>query len=134
MSKTVKYIIIGVVILALLFLLVYFVFMGGTPGALIAGVTGAWAVFKSKTFTMKGLSEEIEGIEEEHDIKRKEWDRIREEYDSRFNALKARMDYLDYATLKVKAQINDLDEKEREEIRRIDTMTDEERLNMLRNL
>ncbi len=134
MSKTVKYIIIGVVILGVLFLLSYFIFDGGTPGGIIAGIAGGWAAFKSKIFSTKSLKEEIEEVEEEHAIKRDEWKRIKEEYNSRFQALKARMDYLDYRSAKISGQLGELDEEEKKKLEEIDNITLDERLRRINDI
>ncbi len=134
MSKTVKYILIGLVVFGALFLLGYFVFKGGTPGGLIAGLAGAWAAFKSNAFSTKKLNEEIEGVEEEHSLKRIEWERTKEEYESRFRALKARMDYLDYRSARVREKIGALDEEEQQKLKDLEKMTIDEKLRMLNNI
>lgn len=134
MSKTIKYIIIGLVVAAVLFLLIYFVFSGGTPGSLIAALTGGWAAFKSKAFSAKDLEEKIEGIETEHSVKRDEWQRIQEEYESKFKAMQARMDYLDYRSMKIREQIGNLDQQEKEQLKELDNMSLEEKLNLLNKI
>lgn len=134
MSKTIKYIIIGLVVAAVLFLLIYFVFSGGTPGSLIAGLTGGWAAFKSKAFSAKDLEEKIEGIETEHSVKREDWQRIQQEYESRFKAMQARMDYLDYRSMKIREQIGSLEQQEKEQLKELDNMSLEEKLNLLNKI
>lgn len=131
MSKTLKYIFIGIIVLGVLFLLSYFIFTDGTPGALIAGLAAGFAAFKSKAFNMKSLKEEISDIEGEHTTKRKEWDQIKDEYDSRFRALKARMDYLDYSSLRIREKIENLDEQEQQDLKALENKSIEEKLRLL---
>ncbi|MCD4773323.1 MAG: hypothetical protein K8R41_08085 [Bacteroidales bacterium] len=131
MSKTIKYILIGIVLLGVLFLIGYFANENNSPGTIIAGLAGAWAAFKSKIFSTKSLKENIEEVEEEHSLKREEWKIIKDEYDSKFNAIKARMDYLDYTSAKISSQISELDKEEIEEIKKIENITREKRLRLL---
>jgi hypothetical protein len=80
------------------------------------------------------FSERVEAIESEHGIKRQEWNQVKEEYDSKFKAIKARMDYLDYRSAKISDQIGDLDEAERKAIEANNDLTDDEILERLNNL
>jgi len=132
--KTLKILIIGIIILGIVFLLGYFIFDGGTPGALIAGLASGWAAFRSNAFSMKGLSEKLTGLEQEHEIKHQEWQGFKDEYDNKYNALKARIDYLDYRTLLIREQLSTLDNEEKEKIGKLKNMTIEEKLKLLGEL
>lgn len=132
MSKTVKYILITVVILCLVAL---FIFNDKVNlGAIFAGLAGTWAAVKARLFNTEPLQERIEQIQEEHGMKRGEWNRIKEEYDSRFRAMKARMDYLDYRSAKITKEIDDLDEAEQQALQANAQLTDNEILERLKNL
>ncbi|UCD37377.1 MAG: hypothetical protein JSW54_11170 [Fidelibacterota bacterium] len=114
----------GIVIIGILGLLGYVAF-NGAPGALIGGLAGIWASFKSKLFG-KSATE----ITAEHVEKREEWARIKEEYDSNFRALKARMDYLDYRSAEISLQLKELDEEEQTRINKIRNLSREERVEL----
>lgn len=132
MSKTLKYIIIAVVILGLVAL---FIFSNKVNlGAIFAGLAGTWAAVKARLFNTESLQERVEQIQEEHGIKREEWNRIKEEYDSQFRAIKARMDYLDYRSAKISQEITDLDKAEQQALEGNAKLTDNEILERLRNL
>jgi len=132
MSKTIKYILLAGVILAIVAL---FIFNENVSiGAIVAGVTALFAAIKSRLLRNDSLSESIATIENEHAIKRNEWDRTKEEYDSKFRAMKARMDYLDYRSKKIAAQIEDLDVAEQEALEVNERLSDEEILERLNNL
>ncbi len=132
MSKTIKYILIAVGILALIAL---FVFSDNVSlGAIIAGGAGLVAAVRARLLQNEPLAERVQLIEEEHGIKRAEWDAVKEEYDSKFKAIKARMDYLDYRSAKVAEQIKDLDEAEKKALQNNAQLTDDEILNRLNNL
>jgi len=134
MSKTLKYILFGIVILAILGLLGYLAFSEKSPGSLIAGIVGIWAAIKSKVFNTKSLGEEIAEVEQEHALKREEWNRVKEEYDSQFRVFRARMDYLDLKSAKISEQISDLDEEEVKKLEEIKNMSREEKLKLFENL
>jgi len=134
MSKTLKYILFGIVILAVLGLLGYLAFSQKSPGSLIAGIVGIWAAIKSKIFNTKSLGEEIQEVEQEHALKREEWNRVKEEYDSQFKVFKARMDYLDLKSAKISEQISDLDEEEVKKLEEIKNMSREDKLKLFENL
>lgn len=132
MTKTVKFIILAAVILAVVAL---FVFNDNVSvGGVIAGVTALFAAIKSRIFNNEPLNERIATIEGEHSIKREEWNQTKEEYDSKFRAMKARMDYLDYRSKKISEQIEDLDDAEQEALKLNEQLTDEEILDRLNNL
>jgi hypothetical protein len=103
-------------------------------GPIIAGIAGLFATIKSRLIHAEPLSERVEAIESEHGIKRQEWNQVKEEYDSKFKAIKARMDYLDYRSAKISDQIGDLDEAERKAIEANNDLTDDEILERLNNL
>lgn len=134
MSKTIKYILFGIVILAILGLLGYLAFSEKSPGSLIAGIVGIWAAIKSKVFNTKSLGEEIAEVEQEHALKREEWNRVKEEYDSQFRVFRARMDYLDLKSAKISEQISDLDEEDVKKLEDIKNMSREEKLKLFENL
>jgi len=134
MSKTLKYILFGIVILAVLGLLGYLAFSQKSPGSLIAGIAGIWAAIKSKIFNTNSLGEEIAEVEQEHALKREEWNRVKEEYDSQFRVFKARMDYLDLKSAKISEQISDLDEEEVQKLEEIKNMSREDKLKLFENL
>ncbi len=134
MSKTLKYIIFGIIILAILGLLGYLAFSEKSPGSLIAGIVGIWAAIKSKIFNTKSLSEEIQEVEQEHALKREDWNRVKEEYDSQFRVFKARMDYLDLKSAKISEQISDLDEEEVQKLEEIKNMSREDKLKLFESL
>ena len=120
MSMTTK-ILIGIGLLALILFLGFLSFNEKAPGMIIGGIAAIWAAFKGKV-----LGESASDIRKEHREKREEWASIREEYDSRFNALRARMDYLDYRNLTLKAQLSNLDTQEIEKLEEIRRLNDEE--------
>jgi hypothetical protein len=131
MSKTIKYILIGAFVLGVIAL---FIFNDNlSMGAIIAGIAGLFATIKSRLINAEPLSERIEAIETEHGVKRQEWDQVKEEYNSKFRAIKARMDYLDYRSAKISEQINDLDAAELDAIESNNNLSDEEILERLRN-
>lgn len=132
MSKTVKYILLALVVLSVVAL---FVFNDNVSvGAIIAGVTAVFAAVKSRLIHNEPLSERIATIEGEHSIKRDEWNRTKDEYDSKFRAMKARMDYLDYKSKLISEQINDLDVAEQKVLEQNENLTDDEILERLNNL
>lgn len=132
MSKTVKYILIALAILAIAAL---FLFSDKVSiGAIIAGGAGLFAAIKARLLQNDSLSEKVKLIEEEHGLKREEWNHIKEEYDSRFRAIKARMDYLDYRSAKIAEQISELDAAERKALQDNERLSDDEILNRLNNL
>lgn len=132
MSKTAKYIILGLVVLSVVAL---FVFNENVSvGAVIAGITALIAAVKSRLVHNEPLSQRIDTIEGEHSVKREEWNRTKDEYDSRFRAMKARMDYLDYTSRKISEQISDLDVAEQKVLDTNSQLSDDEILERLNNL
>ena len=130
MSRTLKYILIG---FAILVLLAIFLFGKNIEfGAIIASITGGIAAMKAKLFGTSSLSEKMAGVETEHSVKREEWQRVKEEYDSKINALKAWMDYLDYKSSKIAQELRDLDDVEKKILEKNRDITDEEILAFLR--
>lgn len=120
MSMTTK-ILIGIGLLALILFLGFLAFNEKAPGMIIGGIAAIWAAFKGKV-----LGESASDIRKEHREKRAEWESIREEYNSRFKALQARMDFLDYRNLTLKAQLSNLDAQEVEKLEEIRRLSDEE--------
>lgn len=104
-------------------------------GAIFAFIAGGFATLKSKLFkTSSNVDELIAEVEDEHAVKRQEWQNMKDEYDSKYNALKARMDYLDYKSALISQEISDLDEVEKNALERNHNLTEEEILSRLRNL
>jgi len=135
MSKTVKLIIWAVIILVIIALLVFSEQLRVQIGAIFAAVAGGFATLKSKLFKSgKTVEDQIADIEEEHAVKREEWQQMKDEYNSRYNALKARMDYLDYRSALISQEIKDLDEIEIQALERNRNLSDEEILRRLRDL
>jgi len=73
-------------------------------------------------------------ITQQHETTRQSWDIIKQEYDSSINALKARMDYLDYRSAKISAQINDLKKEEKAKIDQFNQMNDQQKEDFINNL
>jgi len=118
-------IVIGVIIVAALALLGWLASQG-SPGALLGGLAAVFGAYKGKLF---GSSSEE--IREEHRAKREEWEVIRQKYASELQALRARMDYLNYRTMRIDAELRTLDDDEREVIRKIEEMSSEEKIDEL---
>jgi len=131
MNKTLKYIIIGIVVLAVVGVIVFFLIDGKSLGAFIALLTGGWAIIKAKLFSSGKTEQEII---QQHETTRQSWDTIKQEYDSSINALKARMDYLDYRSAKISAQINDLKTEEKAKIEQFNQMNDQQKEDFINNL
>ncbi|WP_420318588.1 hypothetical protein [Ekhidna sp.] len=132
MNKTLKTILIVAVIIGVAVLLI---FRSDLIGQAIAALAGGFAAFKAKLFNSSKIDVEgeIEAIESEHESKRKNWQLIRDEYDSKFNALKARMDYLDYKSALISKQLGKLDVSEKEALKKNADLSDDELLDWLRN-
>lgn len=132
MSKSLKTIIIVVLIVGVVVLLI---FRGDLIGQAFAAVAGGLAAFKAKLFSSSKINveEEIATIESEHTAKRKNWALMKEEYDSKFNALKARMDYLDYKSATIAKQISSLDTAQKEALKKNSNLSDDDLLDWLKN-
>ncbi len=132
MNKSLKNIIIIIVLLGVAVLVI---FKPEMIGQAFAALAGGFAAFKAKLFNSSRINveEEIASIETEHAAKRKNWELMREEYDSKFKALKARMDYLDYKSATISKQLGNLDASEKEALKKNTELTDDELLNWLRN-
>jgi hypothetical protein len=130
-----KYIIILIIVLAIVAVLIFNDHLGINIGSIFAAVTGGFAAFRAKLFkNSPTLSEQISEVENEHAVKREEWTRLKEEYESKYAALKARMDYIDYKSAIITSEIKELDEFERKALQRNRQLSDEEILDRLRNL
>lgn len=134
MNFSVKNLIIGLIILAVIGILIYFAITGNGPGTLIAGLATLFGGYKSKIFDGKSLEESLDDVETHHTEKRAGWEQIRQEYASKYAALEARMDYIDFKTAKLTEQIDNLDEVQKEKIKKINESTPEEMLNEFRRL
>ena len=132
MNKSLKSIIIVVLIVGVAALII---FKPELIGQAFAALAGGFAAFKAKLFNSSRINveEEIASIETEHAAKRKNWELMKEEYDSKFEALKARMDYLDFRSAKISQELKDLDEVERKALEKNRNMTSEEKLEWLKN-
>ncbi|MEO9869085.1 hypothetical protein [Ekhidna sp.] len=117
MSKSLKTIIVLVIIAGVIVLLI---FREDLVGQAFAALAGGVAIFKSKFFNSSKttLEEEIGSIDLEHTKKRNDWEIIKEEYDNKFHAMKARIDYLDYRSAKIAKELKDLDVVERRALER----------------
>ncbi len=132
MSKTLKSILITAVIVGAIILVVL---NPDFVGQVFAALAGGFAAFRAKIFNSSRINveEETAAVEQEHLMKRKEWQSIKDEYDSKFNAIKARMDYLDYKATKLTDQIGDLSEEEKKALAINKNMSNEELLDWLKN-
>ncbi|MEP0984273.1 hypothetical protein [Ekhidna sp.] len=132
MNKTLKTILIVAVILGVAVLLI---FRSDLIGQAFAALAGGFAAFKAKLFNSSKINveEEISTIETEHAAKRKNWALMKEEYDSKFNALKARMDYLDYKSATIAKQISSLDTAQKEALKKNSNLSDDDLLDWLKN-
>ncbi|SNT28967.1 hypothetical protein SAMN05421640_3214 [Ekhidna lutea] len=136
MSKSLKTIIIVALAVGVVILLVFKgESVGEYIGQIFAVLAGGFAAFKAKLFNSSKINveEEIEAIETEHATKRQNWELIREEYDSKFRAIKARMDYLDYKSATISKQLGNLDAAEKEALKKNTDLSDDELLDWLRN-
>jgi hypothetical protein len=120
MNTTLKYILISLVILGIIAIVAFSNILEGIEvGAIIASITGGYAVFKSKLFgSSSTMDNQIALVEQEHNIKRGEWKTLRDEFESKYNALKARMDYIDYKSARILQEISDLDENQKKAIKK----------------
>ena len=129
MSKSLKTIIIVVTVIGVVALVVFSdkINLGG----IFATIAGGFAAFKAKLFnnSRTNVEEQMALVDEEHLVKRQEWDRIKDEYDSRFKAI----EYIDYRTAKISQEIADLDQAERTALSENRNLTEEEILNRLNN-
>ncbi|MEO9482558.1 MAG: hypothetical protein ABJG47_03905 [Ekhidna sp.] len=132
MNKTLKTVIIVVLFVGVAILLI---FRSDLIGQAFAALAGGLAAFKSKLFNSSRINveEEINNIELEHKQKRNDWALVKEEYDSKFNALKARMDYLDYKSATISKQLGELDTTEKAALKKNSNLSDDELLDWLRN-
>ncbi len=132
MNSTIKYILIVFVAVALVVLLVFSQKLQIEIGAIFASIAGGFAAFKSKLFSSSdSVAKQIEDVENEHILKRQEWKNIKNEFDSKYNALKARMDYIDFKSAKILQEISELDDVQKQAIKKDLNMTNEELLNFL---
>ena len=133
MDKSIKTIIIGIIILVLLGLLIYGSFDISGPGSLIGGLAVLWAGVKSKIFGIKSTEEKIELIKQEHQQKRENWNQAKEEYDTKFRALEAQMKYLDYRSALISDKLNSLNDYEQKKLKEVQNASNDELLQLLNN-
>lgn len=123
------------IVLAVILAVALIVFYKAEIGAVFATMIGGLAAFKAKLFNSSktNVEEQMAQVDHQHNIKREEWDRVREEYDSKFEALKAKMEYIDYKTARIRQEILDVDQQEHEALSKNKTLTEEEILTRLLN-
>ncbi len=133
MNKTLKYILIAIVVLGIVAILAFSNILKGIEvGAVFASIAAGFAAFKSKIFKSSiPVVQQIDEITNEHSQKRNEWNIIKEEFDSKYNALKARMDYIDYKSAKILSEISDLDEIQKQAIKKDLKSTNDQLLDFL---
>lgn len=124
-----------VIVLAVILAVSLVVFFNAEIGAVFATMMGGLAAFKAKLFNSSktNVEEQLAQVDHEHHIKREEWNRIKEEYDSKFEALKAKMEYIDYKTARIRQEILDVDQAEHQALIQNKNLTEEEILNRLNN-
>jgi hypothetical protein len=121
MEKNIKFVIIGIIILAVVGVLIFVSLNYTGPGGLIGGLSLLWAGFKSKIFGRKTTELKLDQIKEEHQQKRDLWAEEKEAYESKLRALEAQMRYLDYKSALIAKQLGQLDEYEQEKLHEIST-------------
>lgn len=104
MFNTIKWIVIGIVILGFIALFIW----GENipPGSVLAGIAAFIAAIKARLFGNESLKERISEIRGEHQLKREEWQNLKQEYDSKYEQLKTKMDSLDNRTGILKQKID----------------------------
>ncbi len=119
MNKTLKHILIGLLVLGLLAIIAFSTVLKDIEvGSVFAALAAAFAAFKAKLFkSSSDLDAQLEAVGQEHAMKREEWKNTKEEMESQFNALKARMDYIDYKSAKIFGEISELDEIQKQAIK-----------------
>ncbi len=112
MNKSLKTIIVILVIIGVVVLLI---FRQDLVGQVFAALAGGVAVFKSKFFNSckTNLEEELGSSESENTQEKNDWRVIKQEYDSKFLERKARIDYLDYRSAKIAKELKSSDELDR---------------------
>lgn len=131
MEKNIKFIVIGVIILAVVGSLIFVSFSTTGPGTLIGGLAVLWAGAKSKIFGTKTSEDKIEKIKTDHSLKREEWQTAKNEYDAKFRLLQTQMQYIDYKSALISEKIGQLDEYQKKKIQEIQNANSDEVLNML---
>ncbi len=131
MGKTIKSIVIGLIVLAVVASLILVSFKIEGPGTLIGGLAVLWAGAKSKIFGTKNSEDKIERIKADHNLKRSEWQTAKEEYDSRFRMLQAQMQYIDYKSALISEKISNLDDHQKKKIKEIEEANSDQLLKLL---
>lgn len=133
MNTTLKYILIGVLILGLIAIFAFSDILKGLEvGSVFAAMAASFAAFKSKIFkSSESVDEQIALVGQEHAIKREEWKNLKDEYESKYNALKARMDFIDYKSAKILQEISVLDETQKQAIKNDLNSTNKDLLDFL---
>jgi hypothetical protein len=131
MEKNIKFIVIGIVILALVGSLIFVSFNSTGPGTLIGGLAVLWAGVKSKIFGTKTSEEKIDKIKTDHNLKREEWQTAKNEYDAKFRLLQSQMQYIDYKSALISEKISHLDDYQKKKIQEIENANSDQLLEML---
>ncbi len=131
MKNTIKHLLIVLLVIVILVVLVFHEKLGINLGAIFASITGGFAVFKSKLFNSSTVEEQIEAVENEHFEKRENWQNMKEEFDSKYSALKARMDYIDYKSALILSEISNLDEEQKKAVKKDLSATHDELVEFL---
>jgi hypothetical protein len=133
MNKTWKYILIGGLVLGLIAILAFSTILKGLEvGTVLATLAGGFAAFKSKIFkSSSSVEDQIALVEQEHSVKREDWKNMKVEYESKFNALKARMDFIDYKSAKILQEISDLDEIQKRALKNDANLSNDQLLDFL---
>lgn len=121
-------------VLAIVALVVFNDRLGLEIGSVFASVAAGIAALKSKLFgdsSDNSVENQIKQVEDEHSAKRQQWQELREEFSSKYETLKARIEYHDYRAARIISEIRDLDKKELEALKNFENMTEEDILNKL---
>lgn len=133
MSTTLKYILLGILILGVIAIFAFSNILKGIEvGSVFASLAAGYAAFKSKFFTSAvNVENQIVDVEQEHAVKREEWKSLKEEYESKYNALRARMDFIDYKSAKIYQEITALDDIQKQALKKDLNSTNNELLDFL---
>ena len=131
MEKNIKFIVIGIIILAVVGSLIFVSFNTTGPGTLVGGLAVLWAGAKSKIFGTKTSEDKIDKIKTDHSLKREEWQTAKNEYDAKFRLLQTQMQYIDYKSALISEKIGQLDEYQKKKIQEIQNANSDEVLNKL---
>jgi hypothetical protein len=131
MEKYIKFIVIGIIVLAVVGSLIFVSFKVEGPGSLIGGLAVLWAAVKSNVFGRKSSEEKVEQIKVDHNLKREEWQATKEEYESKFRLLQAQIQYIDYKSALISEKISNLDDYQKKKIEEIENANSDQLLELL---